>query len=127
MDELNVEFKKLLDKYTPKYDSWPTDKLKEIACLAAGLTAGLEGAKSLGIGPDEVLKVVLSLVSVAFEMGKRSAHGIELHLESEPFGSYKEAKPDGTHYGIELLTPSQVDVRNHINKTAGLERRWVPA
>ena len=127
MPDLNQKFSEILDKYTPDPESLSEEQVDELAHLAIGFNLALKHSRSINEGDLDLLKKTLSLFTVVFEMGKRSSHGIELHVESEPFGSYKEANLDGTHYGIELLTPSQVDVRNHINEVAGLERRWVPA
>jgi len=124
---MDKELKRILYKYPPDLESCSPEQLDELAQLGMGLSGALRAAQILGLGSGETYQVVLAGILAAFEMGKHSG-ALRLQVESEPFGTYEEREVDGEEvYDRGLLTPSQADVRNHINEVAGLSRRWVPA
>ena len=127
MPELHEKLTEVLAKYHLDVDSLSFKEQDKIACLAAGLFGALEGSRMLGLRERGTLGIILVAVGAAYNMGRQGASGLELHVESEPFGNYMEVNEAGEALDQQLLTPSQVDVKNHINLVAGLDRKWVPA
>ncbi len=124
MPEVYVRFQAIIDKYTPELGSFTEEQLDELAWLAAGLHLALEYSRFIEEDKQASLENTLALLSVVFEMGKQSG-GLVLNVVEEVAKLYAEREPNfGEIYEEAMLTPSQAEVKNHINSLAGLTRRW---
>ena len=100
--------------------------MTELAVLSVGLEGALSYALRLGETTAARLQQVCVGTAIAFEMGRKSC-GLVLNVIEEATAYFAERELEGEVYETALLTPSQAEVKNHINSLAGLTRRWVPA
>jgi len=119
-------FNELIEKYKPAVEAevFTDTQRNELACFAAGLEETLRYGYLNKLSKLEMLAVVCNGVGLAFQMGKQ-AGGIHLSYVEEATRLYTEREPEGMVYETAILTPSQVEVKNHINQLAGLSRRWL--